>query len=310
MLACSRNCTKPYSSRYWSEARVTQGPLFDAIAERSKTFTDAQQRIAEFVLRHMTQVAFLNARELGEAVGTSESSVIRFAYSAGFDGYRALQSAAQEMVNSQLTMRQRFLQRHQTDRDVVATTIRNDIKNLEALGHSLSSSEVERAAAHIAGARRCYVVGFRGAAGLALIASGAINQLRHNGIQLSLDSGDAVDLLVGAGPDDCLLAISFRRYAHRTLRIARFARQRGMFVIAVTDGLFSPLRECSNVLLTAEVESPNYCYSLSAPLSVINSLILALSQQMGSKAADLIRDWEETYRQFDLLEGLNSTGGD
>ncbi len=286
---------------------MTQDSFTDTIAKHSGTFTDAQQRIAEFVLRNASQVAFLNARELGDAVGISESSVIRFAYSAGFDGYRALQSAAQQMVNSQLSMQQRYIQHYQTARDVVATTIRNDIENLEALGHSLNSSEVERAAAQIGRARRCYVVGFRGAAGLALIASGAINQLCHNGIQLALDTGDAVDQLVGAGPDDCLLAISFRRYAHRTLRIARFAHQRGVFVIAVTDSLFSPLRAYANVLLSAEVESPNYCYSLSAPLCAINSLILALSQLMGSRAADQIRDWEETYRQFDLLEGLGST---
>ncbi len=289
---------------------MTQDSFTDTIAKHSGTFTDAQQRIAQFVLRRPSQVAFMNARELAEAVGTSESSVIRFAYSAGFDGYRGLQAVAQQTVNSQITMQQRYLQSYQGARgDVVATTIRNDIDNLAALERSLRSTEVERAAAQIASSRRCYVVGFRGAAGLALIATSAINQLCHNAVQLSFDAGDTIDLLVGIGPEDALLAISFRRYAHRTLQIAQLAQQRGASVIAITDSVLSPLRAYSNVLLTADVESPNFCYSLVAPLSVINILILALAQHVGSEAAARIRDWEETYGHFNLLEGLNSTGG-
>lgn len=288
---------------------MTQIPLFGSIADRSKDFTDAQQRIAEFVVRHPAEVAFMNARELAEAVGLSESSVVRFAYSAGFDGYRGLQAAAQQVVNSQLTMQHRYLQRAHCAGNVVEMSVRNDIRNLELLERSISSTEVDLAAERIAKARRCYIAGFRGAAGLALIVSSAVSQLCRNSVQLSFDAGETVDLLVGAGPEDALVAISFRRYARRTLRIAEYAHRRGVFVIAITDSIFSPMRGHANVLLAAEVESSSFTYSLVAPLCVVNCLVLALTKQLGEGAAASVRDWEETYSQFDLLEGLSPTGG-
>lgn len=286
---------------------MTEPSFLDMIAEHSKDFTETQQLIAEFILSDPSCVAFMNARELGEAVGVSESSVVRFAYSAGFDGYRHLQAAAKKLVNQRLSMHERYLHRPQFTGDIVHTSVRAGIRNLESLERSTSSSEIERAAAQLAQARRCYVLGYREAAGLAIIAYSAISRLCHNCIQLSFDAGETIDLLVGAGSQDVLLAISFRRYARRTLHIAEFAHKHGVFVIAITDSLFSPLREYADILLVGNVESPNFSYSLIAPLCIIDSLVLALSEQMGDAAAASIKEWEETYGHFDLLEELDTT---
>ena len=283
------------------------GSFYELIAQHSKDFTESQQKIAEYVLRDPSQVAFKNARELAEAVGTSESSVIRFAYSAGFDGYRAFQDAAQQIVNSTLTMQQRYLQyRPRLEGNIVEETVRADIHNLQRLERTLNPDDVKAAAQRIARARRCYVVGFRAAAAISLLLSGSINQLCHNAIDLSIDAGHAVDLLVGAGPEDVLVAISFRRYGRRTQRIAQFCHQRGVFVIAITDSLFSPLRSTADILLAADIESTSSIYSHVGPLCIKNCLMLALNQEVGDRAPALVSDWEETYRHFDLLGGLEA----
>lgn len=288
---------------------MPQSRLFEVIAERSKDLTEGQQRIGEYVLRHPSHVAFRNARELAEALGVSESSVVRFAYSAGFEGYRDLQTAARQVVNGQLSLQQRYLERTRLDGDLVQVAVGSDVRNLEALLASLPSGEIERAALRLAEARRVFVAGYRASAGLAAIAASAIGQLCHNCTQLWFDEGQTVDQLVGAGREDVLLAFSFRRYARRTLRVARVAHERDVFVVAVTDSVFSPLRDYADVALVAEVESPNFTYSLVAPLAIVNCLVFALTRHLGDHAAALIRDWEETYRQFDLLEGLTTNGG-
>ncbi len=292
-----------HTRRTGSPAADVRG-LVEAIARRSGDFTPAQERVAQLVLRDPSQVAFMNAKQLGEAADVSEASIVRFACSIGFAGYREMRASTQRVVSHQLTLTRRYLDRTRPGGDIVHAVVQANINNIQTLAASLSAADVERAAKKIAQARRCYVVGFRAAAGLALVASSAISQLCHNCVQLSFESGETIDLLVGAGPRDVLLAIGFRRYSHRTLQIARFLHQRGAFVIAVTDSVLSPLKDSARIMLAAEVESPIFPYSLVAPHCVIDSLVLALSHHMGTAAAGLLKDWEDTYRRFGLLEGM------
>jgi len=246
----------------------------------------------------------MNAKQLGEAAKVSEASIVRFACSIGFAGYREMRASTQRVVSNQITLTRRYLDQTRPSGDIVQMVVQASINNIETLAASLSAADVERAAKKIAHARRCYVVGFRAAAGLALVASSAIGQLCHNCVQLSFESGETIDLLVGAGSRDVLLAIGFRRYSRRTIQVARFLHQRGAFVIAVTDSVLSPLKDSAKIMLAADVEAPIFPYSLVAPHCIIDSLVLALSRHMGTGAAGLLKDWEDTYRRFELLEGM------
>jgi DNA-binding MurR/RpiR family transcriptional regulator len=176
--------------------------LVDAIVRRSKQLTPAERRVAEFVLRNPSQVAFLNAKQLGQAAKVSEASVVRFACCIGFKGYRELRASTQRVASSQLMLTQRYLDQPRQGDDVVRAVVRTNIRNMQGLAESLSARHVTRAAKRIVKARTCYVAGFRAAAGLALVASSAISQLCHNCVQLSFESGETVDQLVGAGPRD------------------------------------------------------------------------------------------------------------
>ena len=283
---------------------MTEPPsLLEFIGQHNKEFTSSQQKIAEFILRDPSRLAFMNARQLADAVNVSESSVIRFAYTAGFEGYRALQSSAKRLVNTRLALHERYLNKPHYTGTILQTVVDSSIKNLQALS-SLADSDIECAAERIAQSRRCYIVGFRAAAGLALIAASAINMLHHNCFQLSFENGETIDEMIGADPQDVVLAITFRRYARRTLQIANYLHKRGTFVIGVTDSLFSPLKDSADILLVGDVESPTFAYSLIAPHCIIDALVLALSQKMEPTAAKLIKEWEDTFRPFDLLEGM------
>ena len=48
------------------------------------------------------------AASMSEAVGVSESTVVRFAVALGYEGYPELQHALQELVRHRLTAVQRF----------------------------------------------------------------------------------------------------------------------------------------------------------------------------------------------------------
>ena len=50
------------------------------------SFSKGQKRIAAFILENFDRAAFLTASKLGQEVGVSESTVVRFAAELGYDG--------------------------------------------------------------------------------------------------------------------------------------------------------------------------------------------------------------------------------
>ena len=71
-------------------------------------FSKGQKRIALYIEEHYDKAAFMTASKLGETVGVSESTVVRFATELGYDGYPKLQKAMQEMIRNKLTSVQRI----------------------------------------------------------------------------------------------------------------------------------------------------------------------------------------------------------
>ena len=77
--------------------------LFSLMEKQYPTFSKGQRRIAEYILNSYDDAAFMTAAKLGERVGVSESTVVRFAYKLGLDCYPALQEALQDLIRHRLT---------------------------------------------------------------------------------------------------------------------------------------------------------------------------------------------------------------
>ena len=81
--------------------------LTTRITSKMEDFSKGQRRIADYILENYDTAAYMTAFTLGQTVGVSESTVVRFAMMLGFDGYPQLQRAVQELVRSKLTSVQR-----------------------------------------------------------------------------------------------------------------------------------------------------------------------------------------------------------
>ena len=70
------------------------------IEEKYRDLSKGQKRVAEYVLDNYDKAVFLTAARLGEVVGVSESTVVRFATQLGYKGYPEFQKALEELVRT------------------------------------------------------------------------------------------------------------------------------------------------------------------------------------------------------------------
>ena len=130
--------------------------LIAHISEHAAGFSKGQKRIAQYIQEHYESAAFMTAFKLGETVGVSESTVVRFAAELGFDGYPQLQKAMQELIRSKLTTVQRIevTRARMADDEVLDNVMAYDMANIRQTLEELPRDVFYQAVDAIVEARR------------------------------------------------------------------------------------------------------------------------------------------------------------
>ena len=275
---------------------INHSQLAQRIGQHLTRMSPGLQRVAEYVLRHYDRVSFLPAARLGQLIGVSETTVVRFALALGYSGYAPFQETVQEIVKSQLTTVERLELTAGRDsaENIASRIVEADIENLRLTLRDLDESAFRAAVSAIVEARRILVVGFRGAASLALFLGLNLNWILGNVKVAGFTAQDLWEDLVHLGRSDLVVGISFPRYTNATVRAIAEGQKQGCKIVVLTDSVLSPLSQCADVVLAARHTVPSYADSFVAPLSVINALLAAVS------AADKPR----TTRELRRLEAL------
>ena len=282
--------------------------LLEQIRARLPQFSKAQKRIAHYILEHYEKAAFMTAARIGSTIGVSESTVVRFAAEVGCDGYPQLQKALQEIIRNRLTSVQRMeITSDQIDRgNVISKVLSMDIERIKHTMEELDTQSFDLAVQKIIHARRIYIIGVRSAASLASFLQFYFNHIFDSVILINTSStSEMFEQLFRISSDDVLIPISFPRYSQRTLKAAKYARNKGADVIAITDCAASPLASVANISLLARSDMASFVDSLVAPLSVLNALVVAVGlekqDEISQTYAQLERIWDE-YNVYEKTE--------
>lgn len=75
--------------------------LLSKLEDKSIKYSKSHRKIADFIITNYDKAAFMTAAALGEKVGVSESTVVRFASELGFKGYPEMQKELQQMIKNE-----------------------------------------------------------------------------------------------------------------------------------------------------------------------------------------------------------------
>jgi DNA-binding MurR/RpiR family transcriptional regulator len=234
---------------------------------------------------------------MGQVIGVSESTVVRFAMTLGYSGYAAFQESLQEIVKSQLTTvdRLELANGRNTAKGIAARIMEADMENLRLTLRDLDASAFRDSVSAMTRARRILVIGFRGAASLALFLGLNLNWILGNVKVAGFTAQDLWEDLVHLKQGDLVIGISFPRYTDATVRAIAEARRRGCSIIALTASVLSPLSRHADVVLTARHTIPTYADSFVGPLSVINALLAATGAVNKTRTTGELRRLEELW---------------
>ena len=265
-----------------------------------KDFSKGQRKIAAFIEEHYDSAAFMTAAKLGEVVGVSESTVVRFATQIGYDGYPYLQKAMQEMIRDKLNSIQRIevTTGRIGDNDVVDSVLNQDIDKIRRTIEEVSREDFNAAVQAIINAKNIYIFGVKSASYIASFLGYYLDLIFGNVHLLNSNSKTTTyEKLFRIGEGDVMIGISFPRYSIMAVDTMGFAHDRGAQVVAITDSMVSPLVSKADSVLLARSDIASVVDTLVAPLSLINALLVAIVINCKDKIINTFSSLEQVWQE-------------
>ncbi len=284
-----------------------------------RRLSPAQRRIAQYLLDHMPDSAFLSSVALAQRAGVSQPSVTRFAAALGFSGYPALRAAlrtiALDPAGPSGVARGAGVLRpagvtggragagepggrpagggHGNELQAAAAA---EIAHLHALQQALADARaVTELGRELAASRPLAVLGHRISAPLAEYFAYAARRIHPDVRCLTFGGSVVFDALlhVNEAGGRWLLAIALPRYPAETVQALRFARRLGMRTAVITDVQFVPFAGDADVLLTAGVGSGLVFDSHAAPTVLAAVIVQAMADAEPARAHARLREYEQ-----------------
>lgn len=288
----------------------TTNELIVRIESKYSKLSKGQKRLADYVCKNYDKAVFLTAARLGEIVGVSESTVVRFATQLGYKGYPGFQKALEELVRNKLNSIQRMEVTYGriTQSEILETVLHSDIEKIKQTLSAIDHKAFNLAIDTILGAEKIYVIGIRSCAPLASFLSFYLNLVCDDVTTVTTNSSSEIfEQLIRINEKDVIIGISFPRYSMRTLKALEFASNRKAKVITLTDSIHSPMNLYSSCNLIARSDMASIVDSLVAPLSVINALIVALCMKKQKEVVSTLETLEEIWDEYQVYSNDEMT---
>ena len=256
----------------------------------------AEQRVADFILKHPDDLIYLTVTELAERTNTSESTVVRLCQKIGYKGYQEFKiMLARDLVEP---IHEIYAQIESGDS---LATIKNKVfqANAQALRDTmevLADSELEAAVAALADARRVEIYGVGGSAPLALDAYHKFLKLGIGAVALS--DGDMMAMsssLLQKG--DVALGISHTGASRDVTDALSKAQAAGAKTICITHRSTSPITKVADIKLYTAAKQTAFRSDASssriAQLTIIDTLYVGIALSDYDRSLKMIEKTRE-----------------
>ncbi|WP_210611445.1 MurR/RpiR family transcriptional regulator [Priestia flexa] len=249
------------------------------LQQRIGELTETQRKVADYIIKHPLDVAFLTVDQLAGVVKTSTTTIMRLTFNLGYSGYTEFQKGLQENLRNQAAPQTRLEANIKgiKEADLWGRYAESQISNIQSTIDVISNEVLEDTQKAILSANRIICTGVRSGLPVAQYLTHGLNRLFGNTSLFIADLSDWADSMVGLDENDLVIAISFPRYARRIIDLTRTAKNNGVKIISITDSYSSPLASHSDIVLSCNSSSIAFHNSVVSSMFVADYIISALA---------------------------------
>lgn len=282
---------------------MNKADVLGRIEELYPGMSKGHKAIANYIRDSYDTAVFMTAAKIGEEIGISESTVVRFASSLGYDGFPDFQRNLAVWVKNKLNTVQKVGAKYgnSSQSEIIDSIMKGDIEKINDTLKDIDADSFEAAVDALLEAKHVYILGIRSCAPLAQFLAFYLNMVRQDVICITTTSAsETFEQMIRINEEDAFVGISFPRYSMRTLKALEMASDRNAKVITLTDSSHSPMCMYSNINLLARSDMVSIVDSLVAPLSVINALVVAFCLKAPETIKENLSTLENVWSDYQV----------
>lgn len=252
------------------------------ISDNYKHLTKSEKRIANYLRKNQEESAFLAAGEIADRLGLSEATLVRFARTLGFGSYPTMRAVLQENFRRRVTHSARLRSRLDDLREAGDIFDRLVVSEIDYLTQSLETIDrqsLNRAVEMIRSRKRIFIFGVGPSVSLVNLMEIRLGRFGWQVIPLTTAGREMLEPLLLMTDQDLLFVICFFDISGALQLILDYANEIKCPVIILTDTLGSIIGDKADVVLSAKRGPVSEFHSLVVPMTIINTLLLAVAQE-------------------------------
>lgn len=265
------------------------------IQEKYNTLPKNQQRVGSYLINNLDEIPFMSIHDLSKVVEVSVASIVRFAQGIGFTGFNELRAEIASSLKNQLNNKEIFplFEKHKTKEDILTEVANVDITNINNTLSLIDRKIFDEVINKINSADRVFTAGLGISYLLSEILAYQLTQVGIDASSLKHTHTLFHEQILFLNRNDLLITFSFPPYSKETVQAAKFANEKEIDVIAITNKNASPISFHSKASLIVKSDNMLYTNSFAAISVLINAIATACAVKKRSRANKILKESEK-----------------
>jgi DNA-binding MurR/RpiR family transcriptional regulator len=278
----------------------------DRIKANYNTLSPSFRRLADFILNQPLDVALMTATELAQQMDIDAATVVRFAQTIGYTGFREMLKEIQKIVKEELTASYTATLDTADDTELFRNLLENEKHNL-TLAQTQLTEQANVILPALTSARRIWILGQDGCAHLAALCAAELQGINLPAEPIASDPLEVAKKLKGAGSEDVLLGFSLTRMELEVADAISFARQRGVRTFAFSASPVTAAALAAETTIVCPGPTQTHTPSFTGLAAMIAILIAAFAVRHPERATVARDKLQESYRELLKLRALSAS---
>ncbi|MBQ3436928.1 MAG: MurR/RpiR family transcriptional regulator [Fusobacterium sp.] len=242
--------------------------------------TKKEKRVAEFFLEEEKRVYLMTVSEIADEIGVSDTSVIRFIKSIGFNNFTEFKNNGQKKIKSHLEQTNDFIKNIDLikENSIEKLYIEKINSEINKIFTQSSIKKLQKIANLIVERDKKFVVGFKSTAGIANFFGIRLGFISKNVFTYSIDDTVVLNSLCNISEKDILIIFDYPLYSKSANILAKIAKEQNAKVILFSDSSNSPIAQHVDIVYKVKITRISLFNSLISTQIIIEYLLSYISQ--------------------------------
>ena len=283
-------------------------PVIKGIVKQLDTLTPKGKVLGSFIIQNPRKAVFMTTKELSEACGVSEATVVRFVGQLGYGGYGEFLQALRDFVDSGLTLPDRvdLPGMKGPGTDMLHRVVFEEMNNLRQFYEAIDMKVLGKIVEQLEDSPAVYVVGSRVSYTFAYYLGWSLTKIRRGVHILKGSDSTAVDWLTNAPDNSLVVVITISRYPNELIKLGKAARRLQHNLLVITDNTLCPVIPFAHLSLVVPSRSIPLIGYPATISCIINYLVLELVNRQHPHLKEHQEKLEQMYLENDILFNMYS----